>query len=161
MLLRRRDQLLGVWNRIRRRECRAGRVGSREDSITKDRNNPEIRPRGGLANGARCEDLGRRSQGEAHRRQGMVTCSAYTRERSAGFCVGQWVETESPHPSTDMMVLERRDVFHSMRIRDDELLLQVVPNEFLGHWNIHFGRPGSMGVRCAAEKIRTEHVRGE
>ena len=60
-----------------------------------------------------------------------------------------------------MMVLERRDVFHSMRIRVDELLHQVVTNEFLGHKNIHFGRAGSMGVLCGAEKIRTEHVRGE
>ena len=60
-----------------------------------------------------------------------------------------------------MMVLERRDVFHSMRIRVEELLHQVVPNEFLGHENIHFGRAGPMGVRCGAENMRTEHVRGE
>ena len=62
-------------------------------------------------------------------------------------------------PRYDGARKERRLPLHEKRV--DELLHQVVPNEFLGHENIHFGRAGSMGVRCGAEKIRTEHVRGE
>ena len=45
-----------------------------------------------------------------------------------------------------------------MGVRDEELLHQVVPDLFFRHENIHFGRAGSLGVWCAAEKIRTEHV---